>query len=319
MSLRFINFPDHKDPNFDPNVPFEAPNGITYVWNGYAWETKCGSGSLTCTLDGETEFIAYAAGTDLAQNQAFVDTDCIYFKGNQASFVKINDEFKIGVDTFTVAAVEVVTEGTYGSFTKVTVAEDPSGLIGKTLKIEGLCEPLGDRYLLADGDNVSGLLSWNNLMGGDNQDPFVGIKIYENRKQGNELILLAESGGSYSKGQLSTELEPTSDKHITNKKYVDEHYAKKSDLATATAALPYTIETDKALRLADIEIKNRFTGEAAPMYAGGEIYLTDNLSFFSNVRFSGLNNITTSSDAQGIIVDGAALMPKNLLSLPELT
>ena len=55
------------------------------------------------------------------------------------------------------------------------------------------------------------------------------------------------------------------------------------------------------------------------MYAGGEIYLTDNLSFFSNVRFNGINNITTSSDAQGIIIDGADLMPKNLLSLPELT
>ena len=100
---------------------------------------------------------------------------------------------------------------------------------------------------------------------------------------------------------------------------IEANYAKKSDVATATAALPYTIETDKALRLADIEVKNRFTGEVAPMYAGGEIYLTDNLSFFSNVRFTGTNNITTSSDAQGIIVDGANLMPKNLLSLPELT
>ena len=95
--------------------------------------------------------------------------------------------------------------------------------------------------------------------------------------------------------------------------------ASKNALATATAALPYIIETDKALRLADIEIKNRFTGEVAPMYAGGEIYLTDNLQFFSNVRFTGTNNIATSSDAQGIIVDGANLMPKNLLSLPELT
>ena len=95
--------------------------------------------------------------------------------------------------------------------------------------------------------------------------------------------------------------------------------ASKNDLATATAALPYRIETDKAVRLADIELTNRFTGEVAPMYAGGEIYLTDNLSFFSNVRFNGVNNITTSSDAQGIIIDGADLMPKNLLSLPELT
>ena len=97
------------------------------------------------------------------------------------------------------------------------------------------------------------------------------------------------------------------------------NYATKSDLSTATAALPYIIETDKATRLQGLEIKDVATGKAAPRYAGGQIYLTDNLSFFSNVKFQGVNNIVTSSDASSIIIDGADLMPRNLLSLPELT
>ena len=96
-----------------------------------------------------------------------------------------------------------------------------------------------------------------------------------------------------------------------------DNYAKKSDLAQATAALPYTIETDKTLRQVNFQHPEDY--DADVRYAGGEIYLTDNLGFYSNVRFTGVNNITTSSDAQGIIVDGADLMPKNLLSLPELT
>jgi len=95
-----------------------------------------------------------------------------------------------------------------------------------------------------------------------------------------------------------------------------DNYAKKSDLAQATAALPYTIETDKTLRQVNFQHPEDY--DADVRYAGGEIYLTDNLGFYSNVRFTGVNNITTSSDAQGIIVDGADLMPKNLLSLPEL-
>ena len=95
-------------------------------------------------------------------------------------------------------------------------------------------------------------------------------------------------------------------------------YATKSALATATAALPYTLETDKTVRSADLPTRQARDG-ATTMYAGGEIYLTDNLGYYSNVRFEGQGNVTTSSTAQGIVVDGSALMPKNLLSLPELS
>lgn len=99
---------------------------------------------------------------------------------------------------------------------------------------------------------------------------------------------------------------------------IPSNYASKSDLATATAALPYTIETDKTLRSADAPARQARDG-VATMYAGGEIYLTDNLGFYSNVRFEGQGNVSTSSNAQGIVIDGSALMPKNLLSLPELS
>ena len=95
-------------------------------------------------------------------------------------------------------------------------------------------------------------------------------------------------------------------------------YAKKSDLSVATAALPYTIETDKTVRSADLPTRQALDG-VATAYAGGEIYLTDNLGFYSNVRFEGQGNVSTSSTAQGIVVDGSALMPKNLLTLPELS
>ena len=93
-------------------------------------------------------------------------------------------------------------------------------------------------------------------------------------------------------------------------------YATKADLSTATAALPYTIETDKTLRQADLKHPEDFDIETR--YTGGEIYLTDNLGYYSNVRFSGQGNISTRSDSQGIIIDGSGLMPRDLLSLPEL-
>ena len=36
-----IDFPDPTDPGFDETVPFEAPNGQSYLWNGYGWELVC--------------------------------------------------------------------------------------------------------------------------------------------------------------------------------------------------------------------------------------------------------------------------------------
>ena len=163
--------------------------------------------------------------------------------------------------------------------------------------------------LIPTGGAESGEGVYLPLSGGELSGPLVCTEI----DSGSSETPLALKGAAWYYGPVND------DKAVINRKYVSDNYASKSDLATTTAALPYIIETDKSLRLVDIEAKNRLTGEAAPMYAGGEIYLTDNLGFFSNVRFTGTGNISTSSDQQGIIVDGTALMPKNLLSLPELT
>ena len=73
----------------------------------------------------------------------------------------------------------------------------------------------------------------------------------------------------------------------------------KQDLSTATAALPYRLETDKITREGKKESK------AA---RGGEIQLVDNLGAFHNVVFKGLSGVATSSDEQGIIVDGSELL-----------
>jgi len=85
-------------------------------------------------------------------------------------------------------------------------------------------------------------------------------------------------------------------------------YATKQDLSTATSALPYRLETDKVTRAADQAPKQNFAGgDVAPAHVGGEIQLVDNLGYFHNIRFNGVNGIATSSDQQGIIVDGSAL------------
>ena len=82
--------------------------------------------------------------------------DSFVFKGNQLAYIEVGDEFTAGTETFTVTAVQIITEATSGDFTEVTVDKDPFGLIGyvNDLEIEGLCEPIGKRYLLAHGDNV---------------------------------------------------------------------------------------------------------------------------------------------------------------------
>ena len=85
-------------------------------------------------------------------------------------------------------------------------------------------------------------------------------------------------------------------------------YATKQDVSTATSALPYRLETDKVTKKADQpEKQNADKSDAGPAHTGGEIQLVDNLGYFHNIRFNGNNGIQTSSDQQGIIVDGSAL------------
>ena len=85
-------------------------------------------------------------------------------------------------------------------------------------------------------------------------------------------------------------------------------YATKQDLSTATANLPYRLETDKVLRTADEPQKyNAFDDHVGQTHSGGEIQLVDNLGMFYNVRFTGEHGIETRSDAAGIFVDGSSL------------
>lgn len=81
------------------------------------------------------------------------------------------------------------------------------------------------------------------------------------------------------------------------------------ELSVATATLPYRLETDKVLR------KDKKKNKAA---MGGEIQLVDNLGAYHNVVFKGEGGVSTVSDLQGIVIDGSALMPRNLLTLPVL-
>lgn len=81
------------------------------------------------------------------------------------------------------------------------------------------------------------------------------------------------------------------------------------ELSVATAPLPYRLETDKVLR------KDKKKNKAA---MGGEIQLVDNLGAYHNIVFKGEGGVSTVSDIQGIVIDGSALMPRNLLTLPVL-
>ena len=78
--------------------------------------------------------------------------------------------------------------------------------------------------------------------------------------------------------------------------YEDDRWRVKSYKVEDDARLPYRIETDKVLR----------AGEVRSTVA--EVQLVDNQDNFSNVKFTGTNGISVTSDIQGITFDGAALM-----------
>ena len=75
-------------------------------------------------------------------------------------------------------------------------------------------------------------------------------------------------------------------------------YAKITYVDQKTAPVPYRIETDKVLR----------DGKASTLSTTAEIQLVDNENNFTNVKFTGLNGIGVTSDQQGIMFDGAALL-----------
>ena len=89
-----LNFPDVTDPNFDPDVPFEADNGLTYKWNGNAWEVVCGAGTETDgfllkhghTVDDAPETVKYQWNQDV--EVTLLDDNFWTFKNTQ-DFVQL--------------------------------------------------------------------------------------------------------------------------------------------------------------------------------------------------------------------------------------
>ena len=92
-------------------------------------------------------------------------------------------------------------------------------------QIKGFTGADASNFVKKTGDDLAGTLTWNNAKDEPNEIPYVGVRVCENRKRGNKQILWAESGGSYTDGKLVTDIEPTVEASITNKKYVDEQDA----------------------------------------------------------------------------------------------
>ena len=101
----------------------------------------------------------------------------------------------------------------------------------------------------------------------------------------------------------------TTSKSLATKEYADTKAAK-SDLATATTALPYRLETDKTMLAANLPAKVSAHPDPVPANAGGEIQLVDNLGYFHNVTFDGEHGITTNSTPAGIVISAPYLSNK---------
>lgn len=165
MAIRTIDFPDHTDPSFDPAQEFEAPNGITYRWNGYGWEVSCGFADPDCDLEIEWDIVTYVSGGNNSwakDDQIGIDDDMFVFQGDQSAYISTGDTFTGVTDTgttveYTVQDVVVEDDGNYGTVTKVTCTPDPLDLVyagANKITFSDLCEPVGKRYLLAHGDTV---------------------------------------------------------------------------------------------------------------------------------------------------------------------
>ena len=89
-----LNFPDVTDPLFDPDVPFEADNGLNYKWNGNAWEVVCGAGTDTDgfllkhghIVDDAPSIVEYEWNQDV---QVTIKDDNFWTFKNSADFVQL--------------------------------------------------------------------------------------------------------------------------------------------------------------------------------------------------------------------------------------
>lgn len=147
-------------------------------------------------------------------------------------------------------------------------------------------------------------------------DPTLPSKVEKNtqdiKKNKADIKLNAEgitaSSGAISRLNAEVDLNTASIKVLQDAP-APEGGVTQEQLSVATAPLPYRLETDKVLR------KGKKKNKAA---MGGEIQLVDNLGAYHNVIFKGEGGVSTVSDIKGIIIDGSALMPRNLLTLPVL-
>ena len=81
-----------------------------------------------------------------------------------------------------------------------------------------------DLFILKAGDKVEGELIWSPYKpaadGNPAENGFNGINVYA-RAGGNKHLLYANTGGTYTPEELSTDVAPSYGKSITNKTYVD--------------------------------------------------------------------------------------------------
>ena len=89
--------------------------------------------------------------------------------------------------------------------------------------------------------------------------------------------------------------------------YEDDRWRVKTYKVEEDTRLPYRLETDKVLRI----------GDTTPQSTTAEVQLVDNLDNFTNVKFTGTNGLSVTSDAQGLIFDGSALIGDISLELDD--
>jgi hypothetical protein len=125
---------------------------------------------------------------------------------------------------FEIEAIDTTSSSEYVSFDVKWLQGLGETHVDDDVLVKTFAPPTGgtaSEFVLKAGDDLTGLLSWNNKLGAANDNAYVGIRINEHANRGTKNILWAESGGSFSDGQLVTDLEPTKQTSITNKKYVD--------------------------------------------------------------------------------------------------
>ena len=85
-----IDFPDPTDPGFDETVPFEAPNGQSYLWNGYGWELVCEIEDIYLLKNGETVNAPGPVNYQWDQNVDIKSTKILDIRGTLGCYLNSN-------------------------------------------------------------------------------------------------------------------------------------------------------------------------------------------------------------------------------------